>query len=193
MTVAEKKVLIQMCNEGIHLPLWRVRSLNANRKGILRLPAATQSAQNGDPSEPPFQVGDTFYIQEAWTNNPNSNEPAILYKTDYSYAQLNSPEMKNLYWQKPASMPRENARLFFRVDAVRLEKIKNAKAEDLLLEGAPACNAATDCYGSCQACRRPCAPASQYKKLWDKGIRENKEQLSYSANPMTWVISLDRL
>lgn len=193
MTLSERKALIQKCTQSISLPLWRVRGLNANRDAVLRIAADPSLAADDCEENRPLHPGDTFFIQEAWTPAITKDAETPLYKSDYTYTELNSSALRSIRWNAPGSMPREYARLYFQVAEIKLERLKSAKVDDLLHEGVPCCTRSQNCYESCQRCSRPCSPKAQYQKLWDQALKENKDQLKYEANPLTWVISLRKL
>lgn len=190
MTLAEKRLIVNDCQSGLSLPLWKIRGLSSHRSPVLRMVADV--SQNVKPL-PPFKAGDTFYVKEAWAlEDPENPDSKIIYKSDLTRPDLEKEAYKRLSWNPPASMPRLYARSFYQVSSVKLEQLHDAKVDDLLREGLPNCKHFNDCFKPCQLCTRPCSPKHQYRKIWNKVINEQKSQL-YEANPWTWVIYLTKL
>lgn len=192
MTHVEKKQLVDKCETGVVLPIWKIRSLTSCNKPVLRMIAGAANASK--PDLPPFTTGDTFFIQERWTLNHSSSAGAqVIYRSDFSRQDLKSAKYASLTWNRPADMPKEYARHFFQVTDIRLERIQDAKADDLIKEGVSICSQINECFNSCQYCNKPGSPKQQYKNIWNTILLNKRDQYCYEDNPWTWVIYLSKL
>lgn len=69
----------------------------------------------------PFgKVGDVIYVREGWFNDADSEEAPIYVHKGYS---PNFP-LGGCKWKSPATMPREAARLFLRIENIRVMRVQ---------------------------------------------------------------------
>lgn len=86
----------------------------------------------------PYQVGDILYVQETWMNytpfNPFGKElPSyVIFRADCSRLDELITRPK---WRSSTTMPKEAARIFLKVTAVRVERLQDIMEEDAKAEG----------------------------------------------------------
>ena len=196
MTREEQTFLKENCLANITVPAWRIRSLATNLHPTLRLPLDSECSDEAH-SLTPFRIGDTFYISERWAlQDPQNANSKILYKADYQGREARK-QVIQIHWQPASHMPKEYARLYFRVRNVRVERLLSASTDDLLNEGSPSCVYTTDkanhrCYGNCQKCNDASSVRQQYRTLWNHEV-SNLKATGYDSNPLTCILSLERI
>ena len=136
---------------------------------------------------PPYHPGDILYVRETWMyiychrcgngiagycfNGPPDDSGGC-----YMYRASHEIESGDARWRPSIHMPREAARLFMRVTAVRAERLQ-------------------DC-GNPQAKDEGCTCCSQFARLWDSIIEKNNGVLrwhGWAANPWVWVIEFEKI
>ena len=100
-------------------------------------------------------------------------------------------------WQSPYFMPREAARIFLRVEDVRVERLQEITAEQVLDEGVdvkfPEPHPG---YISLAYTKMRLEPAAikQFSELWDSTIKAaDRDLYGWAANPWVWVIRFKRI
>lgn len=204
-----------------------VRAILEGRKTVTRRPIKPQPAgemrRMGDDScypgcfgeegagriyRPPYMVGDVLYVRETWARiavSPDGHffPPGVYY---YKAGPIKAPEGTLRKWSPSIHMPREAARIFLRVTAVRAERLDQMEKEDVVREGvrpkydAGGCRCAWESDG----CReKPCPNREGYItfchlipfwKVWDSTIKAaDRETYGYEANPWVWVIEFEKI
>ena len=157
----------------------------------------------------PYQIGDILYVRETW-NISNmwscGNKVTFIYRGDKSeedsvmtisvsdeafdkYGEMiysDRPE-----WRPSIHMPKEAARIFLRVNDVRVERLLDMKFEDCLNEGAFV-YLCVDGYFD----RDIVEPEAKKKfgTLWDSTIKkQDLNKYGWYANPWVWVIEFERI
>lgn len=122
------------------------------------------------------------------TVNPNDKEMAAIYATGWDRS---IPK-----WKPSIHMPRWASRILLEIISVRVERLQDCSAADVLAEGAP-----VDPYyydtssdGSCPHMVRTgpaqwCTPRLWYHRLWD----EINGKDAWDANPWIWVVEFKRV
>ena len=78
-------------------------------------------------------------------------------------------------------MPMEAARIFLRVNDVKVQPLHDMSEEDAIEEGFADSPACTD------------SPLERFSVLWDRTIKRNDlREFGYHANPLVWVIEFER-
>ena len=135
----------------------------------------------------PLRPEDILWVRETWCKigNPNAGRPM-----HYCYrADMEDPSKDDMgfmaLWRPSIHMPKEAARLFLRVKAVRAERLQDMTLQDSLDEGVKLrLNGIAD----------GADPLLPFAELWNSTI--NKRDFSkycWSANPWVWVIEFKRL
>ena len=91
---------------------------------------------------PKFQPGDFMYARETWGIPIGLTEKKIIYKADFTDA--GAPLADGEHWRPSIHMPREAARLFFRVtevDVMRMEDVTEEFAREDGFQNDPHCTA----------------------------------------------------
>ena len=143
------------------------------------------------PYEPPYKVNDVLYVRETWYKGLNR----ILYKANYSDTERfyeNGKEIL-LKWKPSIHMPKEAARIFLRVTAVRVERLAAMKKEDFIKEGITVhCDSL-----ECSFCMDECSLEERFKELWNSTLCRKGTPEYYSncwaGNPFVWVIEFERI
>ena len=124
--------------------------------------------------EPPFKKGDILYVRETWAEWTGG----YVYKAGTPpFTQAGeSPVMR---WKPSIHMPKEAARIWLRVTGVRVERLQEIDAKQILREG----------INSNSNYMR----FVFYQELWDSTIKKsNLDRYGWSANPLVWVIEFGR-
>lgn len=147
---------------------------------------------------PPYRPGDILYVRETWKRNPYDYDK-FWYRADGCYG----PDMP---WLPSIHMPKEAARLFLRVKAVRVERLQNLGIEEALDEGIIPTNRPGGCkcrfaFDGCM--EEPCPNRTAYEierhtypfvQLWNRTIKPADRPIySWGANPWVWVIEFRRI
>lgn len=124
---------------------------------------------------PPYSVGDTLYVREAWAlaydvaGFPGSvsmaGAPQYVYRAD-------GPD--GLKWRPSIHMPKAAARMWLRVTAVQPARLHDMEEADVRREGF--------------------VNPGDFIRAWDATLRpESRASAGWCANPWVWVISFERL
>lgn len=112
---------------------------------------------------PPYRAGDILYVRETF---------AQVAAHTYWY-RADSP-VQNILWRPSIHMPKEAARIFLRVTAVRVERLREITVEDAAKEG----------------CKNP----MRFDELWNSTIKPaDLPKYGWEANPWVWVIEFERI
>jgi len=130
---------------------------------------------NGDlvALTPPCHTGDILYVRETW-NGIRTGNPKMGFHTTYWYKADDKYDNPDDKWRPSIHMPKEAARIFLRVTAVRVERLQ-------------------DC-GNMQAKNEGCTCCSQFARVWDSTIKPaDLARYGWVANPWVWVIEFERI
>lgn len=147
--------------------------------------------------EPPYRPGDILYVRETWCDPSGTGWP-VLYKADMPMhwdaddtetgiaVDLKSTDYK---WRPSIHMPREAARIFLRVESVRVERLQNITDEQAKKEGAE---------GWLVASTRDWDKNPDYilsfRYIWNNTVKKAYRALyGWDANPWVWVIEFERI
>ena len=146
---------------------------------------------------PPCNTGDILYVRETWAPMyPDETSEIVcgyMYKADdcglrgevyQKWYDAKYPNGKDWCWPgkwRPSiHMPKEAARLFLRVTAVRVERLRPMGLEDFETEGL---NTIAGFWAATEA----------FADLWDTTIKPADLPLyGWDANPWVWVIEFER-
>lgn len=127
---------------------------------------------------PPYQPGDILYVRETW--GEGYEEGTYIYKADDKLANL--PEFKEsskLIYHPSIHMPKEAARIWLKVNGVRVERLQDTKYFDFINEGLP--------YKQYEWEIR-----EDFQKLWNSTIKKSDlDRYGWDANPWVWVIEFE--
>ena len=148
-----------------------------------------------------YQPGDILYVRETWfyemrLHDKVAGEPDLpsgryshryVYKADSPYYPVGIGVGAN-GWRPSIHMPKEAARIWLRVTAVRAEWLQEMKLKDFLSEGLmvrpEAFNDPENVY---LQCRR------EFITIWNSTIKKSDlDRYGWEANPWVWVIEFER-
>ncbi len=124
-----------------------VRAILDGRKTQTRrvIKPQPESMKDGKLPKCPYQPGDILWVRETWYYEEHMHEltagdpdlPSGRYKHRY-ICKASDPDypVGNKGWRPSIHMPREAARLFLLVKAVRVERLQDITEQDAIAEGA---------------------------------------------------------
>lgn len=153
-----------------------------------------------DPHYPmvksPYEIGDTIYIRETWCIQSAHRfecDVKIAYKAGGELNKIQFCKRKDYddfvfnkrigdgRWYPSIHMPKEAARIFLRVNDVRVEKLQAISHEEAEQEG-------------CWCDENGLAmPIDKFSELWNSTIKPSDIcKYGWDANPYVWVIEFER-
>ena len=137
-------------------------------------------SNNIPAAKAPYQAGDILWVRETWTSVPGGS---YIYKVS-----VECPDAWRGTWHPSIHMPKEAARLFLRVVAVWVERLKDITPEQIDAEG---CKEWT--YSAMTGEPLPSGP-SWFRIAWDRTIKPSDlPAYGWEANPWVWVIKFERI
>lgn len=137
-----------------------------------------------------IQPGDVLWVRETWTEMPYG----FAYRADGE-----EPDGWDINdrWYPSIHMPKEAARLFLRVTAVRAERLKNITEAGAIAEGFtedPLEDGKTTVSFMCSVDCLQGTARGKFALLWNKTIRrEEADRYGWKGNPWVWVIYFERI
>ncbi len=176
--------------EGYHAGEWHLYSENPLIDKVNHSPWGAQFI-------PPFQPDDILWVRETWARLKRSDGSArFVYKASDTYPFGESGYIVKFRWHPSIHMPKEAARIFFRVTDVRVERLQEitdqgAKAEGVceyfieLGESGFSVSQNSDTFYDSRV--------GAFAALWNSTIKPaDLERYGWEANPWVWVISFER-
>lgn len=152
-----------------------------------------QVMQYGSPVvNPPVEPGDVLWVRETWAawSPTYGTAPSIHYKAD-------GENHRKVRWRPSIHMPRSIARLFLRVTAVRVERLKDITEAGAIAEGFtedPLEDGKTNVSFMCSVDCLQGTARGKFALLWNKTVRrEDADKYGWSANPWVWVIEFEKM
>ncbi len=143
-----------------HLGNWQETQMQAN--GLRILP-------------PPFALGDVLYVRETWGQTadlPGISEEETVYAADFTDKELAHLKDKRFRWRPSIHMPKELARLFLKVTAVRAEQLRQITVKDAYAEGL--------------------LIPTKFDELWNSTVpKAQRSTYGWDADPWVWVIKFE--
>ncbi|WP_251447097.1 hypothetical protein [Vermiculatibacterium agrestimuris] len=151
-----------------------------------------------------YRPGEILYVRETFFKAVDR----YMYKANYSDSEkfYRNGKVVSIKWHPSIHMPKEAARLFLRVKAVRIEKLRAMGMEDALMEGITPINrpGGCKCQFAVDGCmEEPCPNRAAYEtyrhmdpfiQLWDSTIAPaDRAFYGWEANPWVWVIGFERV
>lgn len=141
---------------------------------------------------PPCNTGDILYVRETW-------RPTGVLATPYAYRADEDPlvligesgETLSLKyrWRPSIHMPKEAARLFLRVTAVRVERLQDMRLIDCMKEGVQ-----LTLVEQGDLVIQGVRARERFAGVWDSTIKPADLPLyGWEANPWVWVIEFERI
>lgn len=155
----------------------------------------------------PYLPGDILYVRETWTEECGK----YYYRSDYDSDYLDPCETLSggypascrnypgcygctatstrIHWHSSIHMPKEAARIWLRVTDVRVERLQDITAEQVVKEGTTGLT--MDLIQSSDELKRHYD--IPFAVLWDSTIKKADRNLyGWAANPWVWVIEFER-
>lgn len=136
----------------------------------------------------PYKVNDVLYVRETWREiiRPVGTPKEFDYKADRDTRALGL-----FKWKPSIHMPKEAARIFLRVTAVRVEQLHDITNEQILAEGIDKKqieNSLSQMPEPVDEWERACY-AFEWANLWDSTVKDKNH--SWGGNPFVWVIEFE--
>lgn len=150
-------------------------------------------------AKPPCKVGDILWVRETWAWF-SAMECASLcigpckhYKDDYG-CFVYKADNPNFTCKPSIHMPREAARIFLRVEDVRVERLQEITPEQARAEGCDGrCNCPSSGGNGSLSCVERDFSVEKFESVWDSTIKRSDLPLyGWYANPWVWVITFER-
>ena len=132
----------------------------------------TQTRRIVRGKNPPAAVGDILYVKE--TYHP-VGDGTYMYKANLFFDDWTAEDL-GFYWKPSIHMPKQAARIFLKVIAVKKQQLWNMTDDDAKKEGIKVVNGEYREY------------LFSFKKLWNK-MYGKKEGCDWNSNPYVWVIT----
>lgn len=144
----------------------------------------------------PYQPGDILYVRETWcgwylplvgmhyryrATEPDGNKRPTSPEYDC--------DVEKISWHPSIHMPKEAARIWLKVKNVRVERLQDITAEQVVKEGTTGLT--MDLIQSSDELKRHYD--IPFAVLWDSTIKKADRNLyGWAANPRVWVIEFER-
>lgn len=120
-----------------------------------------------------YKVGDILYVRETWSKLTDAKGSArIVYKATDEYPFCTKYICK-FRWKPSIHMPKEAARIFLKVNNVKVEKLQDMTQEDCIKEG---CGELSE---------------EQFAEFWNS--LNAKRGYGWKVNPWVWVVEFERV
>lgn len=152
--------------------------------------------ETGDRHQPEdlcrYKTGDVLYVRETFfcedctpdcSGQTDKDECPFNRVGDkcYGYKTQYIDSTGVIKWRPSIHMPREAARIFLKVNGVRVERLQDISPEEIIKEG-------FGNYAGCFDSREP------FINLWNSTIKPAEiNQYGWDANPWVWVINFERI
>lgn len=134
----------------------------------------------------PYKPGDILYVRETWDWDPdNEVAKSYYYKAD---GDLRPEGYKGMGWLPSIHMPKEAARIWLKVTDVRVERLQDITAEQILKEGI---GLTQDMIESVKEMKEHCD--IPFAATWNHTLKKSDlDRYGWAANPWVWVIEFER-
>lgn len=133
----------------------------------------------------PICPGDILYVRETW-GYPialNSNEQYVFRADEVAESGFKNDSH---IWHPSINMPKEAARIWLKVTNVRVERLREIRAESALAEGA-------DKYIHTNGGLDENMTITSFIGIWNSTIKKSGlDRYGWDANPWVWVIEFER-
>lgn len=159
---------------------------------------------------PPYHADDILYVRETWEhfdccscegdehgNCPKEPQKSVLDKFGYGcYMYRASDEIwGDAKWHPSIHMPKEAARIWLKVNEVRVERLQEITGEQAKREGIQYDECPTGFTWEKETDMHNCytTPIGAMQALWNSTIKKSDlDRYGWDANPWVWVIEFER-
>ena len=149
-------------------------------------------------AKPSYHTDDILYVRETWKKAPNGY---------YYYEDWQRNDIADITkWKPSIHMPKEAARIWLMVNAVRAERLQDIDEDGVWDEGfrfKPPCLTRVSADGHTCDLDGPCTSSIKYcdmtmgelfgRELWNSTIKKSDlNRYGWNANPYVWVIEFER-
>lgn len=168
--------------------IYDVSAILDGQKTVTRRVVKPQPPSNTHPNlfvTPPYRAGDILYVREAFA------------KCAGEYVYKASNEKFPGIWRPSTHMPKEAARIFLRVTDVRVDRLQDITAEQVLDEGVdvkfPEPKPSYISLAYTEMRLKPSA-IKQFADLWNSTIKPaDIATYGWAANPWVFVIEFEKI
>ena len=130
----------------------------------------------------PYKIGDILWVRETFCDcipyfGYLPDIQRYVYKTNETQASMESRKSYGIVWTPSIHMPKAAARIFLRVNDVKVERLQDITNEQARNEGISYPEGLNNWVSS-------------FHISWDSTVKNDSEK--WSANPWVWVISFER-
>lgn len=140
----------------------------------------------------PYQLGDILYVRETWSEHYTADSNGKLvycYKADGTNLKSECLPGENNRWYPSIHMPKEAARIFLKVNGVRVERLQEITEEQAKAEGANWKNGKN--VGFEEKMRR--SAVDRFAEIWNSTIKKSDiDRYGWDASPWVWVIEFEQ-
>lgn len=127
-----------------------------------------------------LKAGDILWVRETWCDWPDDCGSNYFYKATDEGVEGFSPK-----WRPSIHMPKEVARIFLKVNDVKVERLQDITAGQLRQEGLA--SMAIHC-GDMEIAMK------EWELLWNSTIKKSDlNKYGWNANPWVWVIEFEKI
>lgn len=137
---------------------------------------------------PPYHTDDILYVRETWDSMAGISYGDLSADTVYFYKAEGDfrPAAQRGKWHPSIRMPKEAARIWLKVTDIRVERLRDITAEDVVKEG----TTGFDMEHIADLEEHFDIP---FAALWDSTIKKSDlARYGWDANPWVWVIEFER-
>ena len=121
----------------------------------------------------PYSIGDILWVRETWNHVKfGLGDWHYEYRADYD----DTSKWRNgsfAQWRPSIHMPRDAARIFLRVNDVRVERLQDIDDDGVVAEGLEI--------------------GAEFDELWNRTLsKSDRAMFGWDANPWVWVIDFER-
>lgn len=132
----------------------------------------------------PYHPEDTLYVRETWAKSTDlfGEFSEYIYRADHTADDV------VIKWHPSIHMPKEATRIWLRVTDVRVERLQDISAYEVLKEGVD--NAKSN---PAMGKRWENMQLIAFSELWDSTIKKSDQNMyGWAANPWVYVIEFER-
>ena len=134
--------------------------------------------------ESPYEQGDVLYVRETWCSRYDGEKYFYLADKCTKREEKKLLDYGEVKWRPSIHMPKEAARIFLKVNDVRVERLQDITEKQAEDEGIDEGWALYDGYADAR---------EKFAELWDSTIKKSDiEKYGWNANPWVWVIEFER-